>query len=667
MPWTDFGWEDAPDGWSPGDAAPEGSENAELTAARMEAFGEDIHDKAAATAATAANTALTAHTGDATAAHAASAISVAPTGGISATTAQAALAELDSEKQAVSAKGQANGYASLGSDGLVPDAQLPSAQSGSAMSGRTTRELRRHSRPRVASFTGGAAKFGSGGRAGGVYTVGTPMLEFTGAVSGGALGTGTIEAWFKSANPGALKLLWGAGRTSLTSGTTRRATRCWRTGSAIRTSQPASTFVMAHGITSRPSSTSPPARHHLRGRRSRGDRQTRRRAARMPAPSLSVGSSTPTSFDTAIDELRISKVARYTGTTYTTPSAPFTSDSDTIALYHLESDFTNNVGGGVARVEHGRARGHRHDDDGADAHLLHRDVDRRPDDHLRLPVEAQRLQHLGRDELEHVRPPGRRRGHERQVHRHRHQRRRLRVRGLQHGQPDLRRRLRSGEHRRPRGHRHRHHRADALVHHGHLDRLADRLHVPVEARGSNISGATSSTYVLQSRPTRRRDQVHGHRDQRAGSTAADSNSVTPTSAGAAFTPTDPNIALQPVQLGRHSGAGEDDELGRLPARPDHRRSRPGSRRRSTPRASRRRRSSLPRRRRPVDEREPRRSVDADDPGVQRVGQAPRGARRQGHRLPRTGGRRTPRPSSSPASPSRAARHRARRSRSSSAR
>ena len=70
---------------------------------------------------------LDAHTGLATGAHAATAISSAATGDVAATTVQAAIAELAAEKQAVSAKGQANGYASLDASSLVPDAQIPAA------------------------------------------------------------------------------------------------------------------------------------------------------------------------------------------------------------------------------------------------------------------------------------------------------------------------------------------------------------------------------------------------------------------------------------------------------------------------------------------------------------------------------------------------------------
>lgn len=61
-----------------------------------------------------------------TARHAAAAISVTPTGNIASTDLQAALAELDSEKQATSEKGQANGYASLDGTGKVPSSQIPS-------------------------------------------------------------------------------------------------------------------------------------------------------------------------------------------------------------------------------------------------------------------------------------------------------------------------------------------------------------------------------------------------------------------------------------------------------------------------------------------------------------------------------------------------------------
>jgi hypothetical protein len=57
---------------------------------------------------------------------AASAITNTPAGNISAGTVQGAINELDSEKQSLSEKGVANGYASLDSGGKVPAAQLPS-------------------------------------------------------------------------------------------------------------------------------------------------------------------------------------------------------------------------------------------------------------------------------------------------------------------------------------------------------------------------------------------------------------------------------------------------------------------------------------------------------------------------------------------------------------
>lgn len=38
-----------------------------------------------------------------------------------------------------------------------------------------------------------------------------------------------------------------------------------------------------------------------------------------------------------IDEIRISKIARYTGTSLTIPTAPFTNDADTLALFHCNS------------------------------------------------------------------------------------------------------------------------------------------------------------------------------------------------------------------------------------------------------------------------------------------------------------------------------------------
>lgn len=52
-------------------------------------------------------------------------VTFSPTGGISASTVQAAIAELDSEAEKVANKGVANGYASLDAGGKVPAAQIP--------------------------------------------------------------------------------------------------------------------------------------------------------------------------------------------------------------------------------------------------------------------------------------------------------------------------------------------------------------------------------------------------------------------------------------------------------------------------------------------------------------------------------------------------------------
>lgn len=58
---------------------------------------------------------------------AAAAVASTPAGNLSSTTVQAALNELDTEKQATAEKGIANGYASLDGGGKVPIAQLPSS------------------------------------------------------------------------------------------------------------------------------------------------------------------------------------------------------------------------------------------------------------------------------------------------------------------------------------------------------------------------------------------------------------------------------------------------------------------------------------------------------------------------------------------------------------
>lgn len=67
-------------------------------------IGSDVFDKSVDTASNVINT---------------------PSGNISSTTVQAAINELDAEKQSLSEKGQANGYASLDATGKVPAGQLP--------------------------------------------------------------------------------------------------------------------------------------------------------------------------------------------------------------------------------------------------------------------------------------------------------------------------------------------------------------------------------------------------------------------------------------------------------------------------------------------------------------------------------------------------------------
>ena len=57
-------------------------------------------------------------------------------GDIGQTNVQLALAEVAAEKEAVSAKGVANGYAGLGSDGKVPAAQLPAIPAGYVLPAR---------------------------------------------------------------------------------------------------------------------------------------------------------------------------------------------------------------------------------------------------------------------------------------------------------------------------------------------------------------------------------------------------------------------------------------------------------------------------------------------------------------------------------------------------
>jgi hypothetical protein len=88
-----------------GETLPANTSAAQATAdaAQLAAAGAQASADAAQVSADAAQTAITDHIADTTGAHAASAISVTPVGGIVATDAQAALAELDVEVQAARA------------------------------------------------------------------------------------------------------------------------------------------------------------------------------------------------------------------------------------------------------------------------------------------------------------------------------------------------------------------------------------------------------------------------------------------------------------------------------------------------------------------------------------------------------------------------------------
>lgn len=200
----------------------------------------------------------------------------------------------------------------------------------------------------TASFASGNAKFGVGGLSGAVYNVAgsDTFLSTTPGTAGGNYKTGTIEGWVKGSSPGAVKVALGhdgwywigcdaSGNATAHFGNPSVTEITLTTSTAIMDGawhHVALVFVQATSVSL-----------YVDGNR-----------VATSASNPTIGSSTTlfleglasAGFDWtgALDEVRVSTVARYSGTTYTVPTAAFVSDSDTSVIYHLETDAVGSAG-----------------------------------------------------------------------------------------------------------------------------------------------------------------------------------------------------------------------------------------------------------------------------------------------------------------------------------
>jgi lysophospholipase L1-like esterase len=199
----------------------------------------------------------------------------------------------------------------------------------------------------------GAGKFGSASLSGGVLNNSTAdaSLSATGA-NGGALTSGTVEAWVKAANDGSIRVAFGhaqwfwVGKDS--SGNAQA-----RYGSAVGETTLSSTTAIADN-----------AWHHIAldlnsgagslyvdGTRVATSATTRSTGTPTTAAGFCVGgfgesgdSTTAFDWNGSVDDVRISTTRRYTGTTYTVPAAAHTDstlDTAARALYHLDGNGTD--------------------------------------------------------------------------------------------------------------------------------------------------------------------------------------------------------------------------------------------------------------------------------------------------------------------------------------
>jgi lysophospholipase L1-like esterase len=198
------------------------------------------------------------------------------------------------------------------------------------------------------SYSSGNAKFGSFGVSGAVFSVNTvdAFISSAPTFAGGAYTTGTVEAWVKSASTGAVRVLVGHdGWYWMGVDASGNATA--RFGNSLASPSQEVSITSTTAITNG-------AWHHMAlvfNNTSVSLYVDGTRVATSTAvPTLSadggtrigslVGNTTYAWTTASIDEVRFSYSARYTGATYTVPTAAFVKDADTSAIYHFEGDAT---------------------------------------------------------------------------------------------------------------------------------------------------------------------------------------------------------------------------------------------------------------------------------------------------------------------------------------
>ena len=197
----------------------------------------------------------------------------------------------------------------------------------------------------TSSFTSGAARFGSLGLASGVYTTGTADSFL--ATEGSTLGTGTVEGWVKLPSTSGLRVFLGHDTWFWigVDNTGKLAARYGQSDVVLNANVVITDDVFHHvALVFNAGSAS----LYLDGTRVATSASTPATGTATVKATLIGGFGTYSGFDWqgSIDEVRISNVARYTGTTYTVPASAFNPDSGTVALYHLEGDGTDAAGSG---------------------------------------------------------------------------------------------------------------------------------------------------------------------------------------------------------------------------------------------------------------------------------------------------------------------------------
>jgi len=199
------------------------------------------------------------------------------------------------------------------------------------------------------TLTRGTASFAAGkfsnAETGGVYNLGTTLDA--GFVSGGNLTTGTVECWIKQ--PTAETKVFLSHVNYYFMQTSSGGQVAIYAGSGNQVAFTAAPTILDGGW------------HHVALVFDAGTislyldgNRTNTTTTAAPATSgvpIGIGGHptiTGNDYTGYIDEVRFSSIARYSGATYTVPTAAFTDDSNTLALYHLETDATDShVSGGA--------------------------------------------------------------------------------------------------------------------------------------------------------------------------------------------------------------------------------------------------------------------------------------------------------------------------------